>query len=128
MKTICRLLPIVCACITTQAFATDPPANSADQDKSKTSTSEAAAPSKPTRIELEDKTLTNAEVKGLFNLGYKPVSRNGEVQYCRNETETGSRFATMTCRTADQMKQLVRDSKDMLAAQQKTGGSRQIGK
>jgi hypothetical protein len=74
------------------------------------------------RIELEDKTLTNDEVRALFAQGYKPTSRNGEVYYCRKEQTTGSRFADVICRSAAQMKQMMRDAKDLLSAKQKPGG------
>jgi hypothetical protein len=80
------------------------------------------AGAQPNRIVLEDKTLTNDEVKALFAQGYKPVGRNGEVYYCRREQQTGSRFATMTCKTADQMKQIAQDGKELLSAKQKPGG------
>ena len=89
-----------------------------------TSTDTGAAASKPTRIVLDDKTLTNDEVKQLLAEGYKPVGRNGEVYYCRREQRTGSRFATTSCKTADQIKQTARDSKDMLSTQQAVGGCR----
>jgi hypothetical protein len=77
---------------------------------------------KPAPIVLEDKTLTNDEVRQLLSRGYKPVGRGGEVYYCRREEKTGSRFTTMSCKTADEMKQLTREGKDMLAAKQKSGG------
>jgi hypothetical protein len=67
---------------------------------------------------LEDKTLTNQEVAKLFVDGYKPSTRNGEVVYCRKETVTGSRFKEISCKTADQIKQITRDSKDLLAEKQ----------
>jgi curli biogenesis system outer membrane secretion channel CsgG len=80
-----------------------------------------AAPA-PRHIVLEDKTLTNDEVRQLLAQHYKPVSRHGEIYYCRREEHLGSRFAAMTCRTAEQMKALTQQSKDMLATQQKTSG------
>jgi hypothetical protein len=76
---------------------------------------------------LEDKTLTNDEVRALFEQGYKPVERNGQVFYCRRQVETGSHFATTTCKTADQMKQIAQDSKDMLSAKQRPGGCQREG-
>ena len=74
------------------------------------------------RIVLEDKTLTNDEVRDLFAQGYKPVGRNGEVYYCRSDTPTGSRVASLSCKTADQMKQIEAASKEMLTQSQKIGG------
>lgn len=82
----------------------------------------AGATAKPVRIVLEDKTLTNDEVRALFAQGYKPQERNGQVFYCRREVQTGSRFATMTCKTADQIKEITQDSKDFLDAKQRPGG------
>jgi hypothetical protein len=155
VNTFVRLLPVICACVVTRAFA-DPPANTPEPGKpaspaaaapasnpspvepdsnaaastatsatpQSTSTDATAAASKPTRIVLDDKTLTNDEVKQLFAQGYKPVSRGGEVYYCRHEQRTGSRFATTSCKTADQIKQTARDSKDMLTTQQAVGGCR----
>jgi hypothetical protein len=76
----------------------------------------------PPRVYLEDKTLTNDEVKKLFAQGYKPTSRNGEVYYCRKEGSLGTRFETTTCRTAQQMKELERESKDLVLEKQRPGG------
>jgi len=107
-----RLPHLVFACVVTVALAADPPP----------ATDKPAAAASPPRIVLEDKTLTNDEIRQLFAQGYKPVSRDGEVYYCRREAEIGSRIATMHCKTAEQMKQITRDSKDLLGARQKTGG------
>jgi pyruvate/2-oxoglutarate dehydrogenase complex dihydrolipoamide acyltransferase (E2) component len=80
-----------------------------------------AAP-KVKRLYLEDKTLTNDEVRRLFEQGYKPTSRNGEVYYCRKEAELGTRFAKTICRTADQMKQMEQQAKDLASEKQRPGG------
>jgi hypothetical protein len=105
------LLPVVAFCAVAQAFAADPP------------TSPPPTAAQPTRIVLEDKTLTNDEIAKLFAEGYKPSTHNGEVVYCRKETVTGSRFKQMNCKTADQIKQLTQDSKDFLAKKQIPGGN-----
>jgi hypothetical protein len=76
----------------------------------------------PTRIVLEDKSLTNEEVRQIFAMGYKPVERHGEVYYCRREVTTGSRFDEMTCRTGDEVKRLTQASKDALTGLQGVGG------
>ena len=135
MKKSVRILAILIAGVATQVLADEPqaaptepaspPALAAPAAEASADASEAAT--KPTRIYLEDKTLTNEEIKQLFSQGYKPVGRNGQVYYCRNEAKTGSRFMSMTCKTADQMKQLARESRDMLTAKQKTGGCRANG-
>jgi curli biogenesis system outer membrane secretion channel CsgG len=67
-------------------------------------------------------TLTNEEVRQLLAQGYEPVGRRGEVYYCRREQIAGSLIAAMSCKTADQMKLLTQESKDMLAAKQKPSG------
>ena len=87
----------------------------------------AAATGKPVRIVLDDKTLTNDEVRELFAQGYKPQERNGQIFYCRREMETGSRFTSMTCKTAEQLKEITQNSKDYLDAQQRPGGCRHEG-
>jgi hypothetical protein len=96
------------------AVATAPPA-AADGDT-------AASAQKVKRLYLEDKTLTNDEVKALFEQGYKPMSRNGEVYYCRREAQLGTRFETTICRTAQQMKDFERESRDLAADKQKSSG------
>ena len=95
--------------------ATAPPAAAAPGDAT------AAAP-KVNRIYLEDKTLTNDEVKALLVQGYKPTSRNGEIYYCRREAQLGTRFEHMTCHTADQMKEITREAKDLAAEKQRPSG------
>jgi hypothetical protein len=82
----------------------------------------AAAPQKTDRVYLEDKTLTNEEVKKLFDQGYKPTSRNGEVYYCKKEGQIGTRFEKTSCRTAEQMKEQERESKDLALEKQRPGG------
>ena len=81
--------------------------------------------SKVKRIYLEDKTLTNDEVRKLFEQGYKPTSRNGEVYYCRREATLGTRFEKTICRTADQMKQQEQQAKELAAEKQRPGGCTQ---
>lgn len=84
----------------------------------------AATSARTNTIVLKDDTLTNDEIKALFAQGYKPMGRGGKVYYCHQEMKTGSRFSTMTCKTAEQMKQLTQDSKDLISSSQKTGGCR----
>jgi hypothetical protein len=140
VNTFVRLLIVICASSATQAFAIDPPSNPVEPSKpssppvestesrSDTSATQSVsanadkASSKPKRIVLEDKTLTNEEVRQLFAQGYQPVGRGGEVLYCHREMKIGSRIGTTVCKTADQMKELTRDSKDMLIKAQTTSG------
>jgi len=91
-----------------------------------TSSSSGHATANPGRIVLEDKTLTNEEVRQIFAMGYKPVERHGDVYYCRREVETGSRFDKQICRTGDEVKRLTQASKDTVTQFQGTGGCRSI--
>ena len=150
MNTFVRLIPILFACVATQVVAGDPPApKTVDPNKPAASAAavnadavpaatpaqakvepEASAPTaaanaaKPERLVLEDKTLTNAEVSQMLAQGYRPQKGRGDdVLYCRSEQPLGTRFAQKVCKTADQIKALNRDSKDMAARQQMPSGN-----
>jgi hypothetical protein len=84
----------------------------------------APAAAKPEKLVLDDKTLTNAEVSQMLAQGYRPQKGRGDdVLYCRSEQPTGTRFPQKVCKTADQIKALNRDSKDMAARQQMPSGN-----
>lgn len=51
--------------------------------------------------------------KGLLAHGYKLEMRGTEKHFCRNETPLGTRFPTKHCVTAESMKSMQQDSKDM---------------
>jgi hypothetical protein len=125
LKALCGVCVLIGACSTNHpAVAPAPPpaaATAAAAPAPAPGDTTGAAP-KTTRLYLEDKTLTNEEVKRLFEQGYKPTSRNGEVYYCRREQSLGTRFEKMTCRTADQLKQLEKDSKELLTEKQRPSG------
>ena len=56
--------------------------------------------------------------------GYRPQKGRGDdVLYCRSEQPTGTRFPQKVCKTADQIKALNRESKDMAARQQMPSGN-----
>jgi hypothetical protein len=118
VKSFIRLMPLfIFACVATQAFAGDPPTSApvappASAD-SATPVGPAAAPAKPERIVLDDKTLTNAEVHQLLAQGYKPQKGAGDtVLYCRKEEVVGTRFEKKVCMTADQIKMATQESRD----------------
>jgi hypothetical protein len=53
----------------------------------------------------------------LVKAGYSPVTRHGQVFYCRNEVITGQRIATQVCLSAAQLQgeqQNVSEAKDLL--------------
>ena len=127
MDRFSRLLPVVGVCVLVGACAGERPASTAvaaTKPVPSPATTTAASLVKTNRIVLEDKDLTNDEIKALFAQGYKPMSRDSKVYYCRQEMKTGSRFSTMTCKTAEQMKQLTQDSRDLANTSQKMGGCR----
>ena len=146
MNTFVRLMPVLFACVATQVIAGDPPtpksvdadkptapavATSADgasaakpaQSKADPGTTASAA-TKPERLVLDDKTLTNAEVSQMLSQGYKPQKGRGDdVLYCRSEQPTGTRFPKKVCKTADQIRAQTRDSKDLAERQQMPSGN-----
>ena len=142
MNTFVRLMPVLFACVATQVVAGDPPTpKTVDSDKpvasaaaTSTDAASAANPSqakaeptvaaKPERVVLNDKTLTNAEVSQMLAQGYHPQKGRGDdVLYCRSEQPTGTRFPQKVCKSADQIKALTQDSKDMAARQQMPSGN-----
>jgi hypothetical protein len=146
VNTFVRLMPVLFACVATQVVAGDPPTPKAvDPDKPAAASvavsadsaaaanpaqakadpgTTAPAAAKPERLVLEDKTLTNTEVSQMLAQGYRPQKGRGDdVLYCRSEQPTGTRFPQKVCKTADQIKALNRDSKDMAARQQMPSGN-----
>jgi hypothetical protein len=137
-------MPVLFACVATQVIAGDPPTpKTVDPDKPATqaaatdtasqvtpspaktdSDAAAAVPAQPQRVVLNDKTLTNEEVRQMLAQGYKPQKGRGDdVLYCRSELPTGTRFAKRVCKNADQIKEQTRDSKDLLDAKQRPSGN-----
>ncbi len=144
VTSIMRLSLLTVLCVILEACSTQQPAKSAAAAKAAAPVSAPAAPvaagpgpgaagapatdpaaaaaAKPAIKVLEDKTLTNDEVRQLLAQNYRPLSRDGQIYYCRREQHLGSRFTSLTCRTADEMKEIARESKDMAAAKQKSSG------
>ena len=145
MKTFIRLMPVLVACVATQAFASDdPPATPAPVEAAKpataptntaattstttadtpSATSSAPAPATGQKLVLEDKTLTNTEVSRLLSQGYKPQKgRNDTVLYCREEAQMGTHFTKKVCMSADQIKQATLDSTDLTRKFQQNQGN-----
>jgi hypothetical protein len=136
-------MPVVCVCLVSQVLANpseaDPPKPAAQApatDTSASSSSTASAtpgettdPSKqPAHVQvgkvvLVDKTATDAQVKELLSMGYKPQANGDQVVYCRRETTLGSHFETKTCRTAEQIALLRKDSKEMADTMHQRGAT-----
>src|SRR5262249_23476732 len=91
MRTLDRLLPLICACALVQACASNHAAS--------------PTPTANPATGLNVDSLTEQERKNLYALGYRPMNRGSEIFYCRKEVQLGSRFETTACRTGEQLKQ-----------------------
>lgn len=71
-------------------------------------------------------TATQAEIKQMRSLGYKPVNRNGTLVFCRDEGELGTHFQRTRCSTMDQLKQAELSGKDFTNQIQQQGSPTQF--
>jgi hypothetical protein len=129
-----RLAPVAAACTLFLGCATQPqtqthaavvppaaaaaataPGAAAGSTAAASSTGEAHS----TRVVLEDKTLTDDEVKTLLQKQYKPEARNGKVYYCRREQQLGTRFSSVVCRTGEELKAMTAQSQEMTDQRQR---------
>jgi hypothetical protein len=76
----------------------------------------AAQPAKPTEL--------TADEKSYLSHGYKLQIRGGEKYFCRSEQQLGTRFATTTCRTAEQMAASAQTSKDFATEMERPNGNK----
>jgi hypothetical protein len=142
VNTFVRLMPVLFACVATQVIAGDPPtpkavdpdrptaqapatatdtASQATPSPTKTASEEAATtPAQPQKVVLNDKSVTNEEVRQLLAQGYKPQKGRGDdVLYCRSEQPIGTRFPKKVCKSADQLKAQTQDSRDLTEMKQR---------
>jgi hypothetical protein len=56
----------------------------------------------------------DAQAKRLRGQGYKPLTRNGEIVWCRKEATLGSRFTTPVCMSADDIDKASANGKDLV--------------
>jgi hypothetical protein len=134
VNTLIRLMPVIFACVAAQAFAGDPPTPAAVEPAkpaTPAATADTTAPTNPApvpdkshRLVLDDKSLTQAEVNRLLAQGYKPQRGRGDnVLYCRSEAPLGSRLEKKVCLSADQIKAVQQDSKDITEKLQRNAGN-----
>src|ERR1700743_2674315 len=110
------LLPLLCAPVSS-AFADEPKAPAAPSPAVQVAAP--AAPEAPLAATPPvaaadaqaaaaaadgEKAKTEAEIKTMRARGYKPVSRNGTLVYCRAEGQLGTHFRQEHCSTLDQLK------------------------
>jgi hypothetical protein len=134
VNTFIRMMPAIFACVVAQACAGNPttpgpvepakPATPAATADTTSPTNPAPVAANPQRLVLEDKTLTNAEVNRLLAQGYKPQKGRGDnVLYCRSQPQLGTHFEKKVCMTADQIKTLTQDSRDIAEKLQRNQGN-----
>jgi hypothetical protein len=123
MRNLISLLAVVSMGALSPAFATDPPAPSANSSTSAavTTTTDQSSTAKTTSTASDVKVKLVAgdaeadkQLKRLKAAGYKPEMRGGEVVFCRREAQLGSRFETKKCSTAEVLE------RQMTAAQEIT--------
>jgi hypothetical protein len=118
MRTSIALFVLLSTGLLTYAIADEPSAAAAPaaaatpaQSGAPPATTPAAAEPKATAT-LSDAAAV-AQIHRLRSAGYKPETRNGEAQWCKQQTAIGSRLAQVkNCGTADQIEQAIQDAKD----------------
>jgi hypothetical protein len=126
MRSINGLLILLSVGIASQALAADPPAPPAQNAAAATTSAAPSAPAAataaaaptaaPTAAKTDAATSnggTEAQVKTLRSAGYKPEKHNGQTLWCRRETQLGTRFATKSCGTAEDLERQTKESQDM---------------
>jgi hypothetical protein len=99
-----------------QGPAPSPPSNASDANPAPVT---AAAPAaKPDNV-----AATDAEIKQMRSRGYKPVSRNGTMVFCRDEAEIGSHFQRTRCSTLKQLKDAELSGKEFVNTIQQQGSA-----
>jgi hypothetical protein len=66
---------------------------------------------------------TDAQIKLMRSRGYKPVTRNGTMVFCRPEGEIGTHFQRTRCSTLDDLKQAELSGKDFVNSIQQQGSA-----
>ena len=105
---------------TAPAGTSAPPATAGKSERAPTAT---AVPASAAAQSAKTTELT-ADEKNYLSHGYKLQIRSGQKYFCRSETDTGSHFATTTCRTAEQMAVDTRNSKDFAAGMELPNSNR----
>jgi hypothetical protein len=67
-----------------------------------------------------DAAPTDAEIKQMRGRGYKPLTRNGTMLFCRDEGELGSHFQRTRCNTLKELKDAELRAKDYVNSVQRS--------
>jgi hypothetical protein len=109
-----------------QAPAPLPNAPSSAGDAQAAAGAPAAPAAKSDKSEKVDAGATDAEIKQMRSRGYKPVSRNGTLVFCRDESEIGSHFQRTHCSTLKQLKDAELSGKEYVNSIQQQGSAVQF--
>jgi hypothetical protein len=100
----------------TQLTPVAPAMVSSESTSTASATPAAAATASSEKTDSVRAALVAEQDKRLRGQGYKPVTRNGQLKYCRNEAEIGSRFPRPRCGSADELDQATQNGKDVTEA------------
>ena len=95
------------------------PGASANADTKTAGTPAAQAP-KADKGGAVNADATEAEIKQMRSRGYKPVTRNGTLVFCRDEGELGSHFQRTRCSTLKQLKDAELSGKEYVNSLQRS--------
>jgi hypothetical protein len=103
--------------------AQTPVPSAASSSDAKPAPATAAAPGtrKAEKTEVANAGPTDAEIKQMRGRGFKPVTRNGTMVFCRDEGEIGTHFQRTRCSTLDQLKQAELSGKEYVKSIQQQG-------
>jgi hypothetical protein len=102
--------------------AASPLASAVTTGKPENSPTPAAGPANAA-VQPAKTTELTADEKNYLSHGYKLQIRSGQKYFCRSETPLGTRFATTTCRTTEQMAVAARNSKDFASEMERPSGN-----
>ncbi len=66
---------------------------------------------------------TEAEIKQMRGRGFKPVTRNGTMVFCRAEGEIGTHFQRTRCSTLEELKEAQLSGKEYVNSIQQQGSA-----
>jgi len=105
------------------AQTTAPSAPSGASDAKPAPGAPAAPAQKADKTEMANAGPTDAEIKQMRSRGYKPVTRNGAMVFCRSEGEIGTHFQRTHCSTLDDLKQAELSGKEFVNSIQSQGSA-----
>jgi hypothetical protein len=112
---------------TAQPAAVEAPTPSApSSDAAKSGPAIVATPAKTDKSEVVNVASTDALIKRMRARGYKPVSRNGALVFCRSEGELGTHFERTRCNTLDELKDAERTGQEYTNQIQQQGSPTQF--